>query len=315
MRAHAHTWGSVGDTIRQRTAESSTQRTQTMVSHPTNAAVARDGTTEARQRPVPYTALFQPNRLDLLVHLRALVELSGTAWPLTGPDDRNWLEHSDRLADDDGEPSVVTMGVDIDLDAQGLPPIGFGSGGGLVRGTTAAAAGIHVGATLHRVDASGAAPRRTQAEMKAAGFSIDQLRSLARVGLHYDDSSAIVVVDLSDDEAAHAALHELRCRYSEFHTELDHLSADDRARLRIDGSTVGSVQVVCVSGLKDSFAEVVDRHPAIVAHGCNAAAMEITSALFDPDRGPSTSPAHEQRLRRQRRRQTADQLLERVLGR
>lgn len=287
-----------------------------MVSHPTSAAVARDGTTEAQPRPVPYTALFQPNRLDVIVHLRALVELSDVAWPLTGNDDTGWLARSDRLAEIDGEPSVVTMGVDADLDTAALPPIGFGSGGGLVRGATAAAAGIHVGAELHRTDASGTSPRRAQAEMRADGYSADQLRSLARTWLHFDASSAVVVVRLVDDEAAHAALHELRCRYSEFHTELDHLGAEDLERLGVaSGGDGGSVQIVCLSGLKDSFDDVVRRHPAIIAHGRGAKAMSITSTLFDGDRTPSTSPAHEQRIRKQRRREAADQLLERVLGR
>jgi hypothetical protein len=253
----------------------------------------------------------------VIVHLRALVELSDAPWPLTGRDDNDWLRRSDRLAEMDGEPSVVTMGVDADLDTAALPPIGFGSGGGLVRGATAAAAGIHVGAALHRTDASGTSPRRAQDEMRAAGYSTDQLRSLARTWLHFDASSAVVVVRLADDEAAHAALHELRCRYSEFHTELDHLGADDLERLGVEPGRAddGSVQVVCVSGLKDSFDDVVRRHPAIIAHGRGATAMSITATLFAIERQPSTSPAHEQRIRKQRRREAADQLLERVLGR
>lgn len=287
-----------------------------MVSHPTSAAVARDGTSEVQARPVPYTALFQPNRLDVIVHLRALVELSDMPWPLTGPGDNDWLARSDRFADIDGEPSVLTMGVDADLDTA-LPKIGFGSGGGLVRGATAAAAGIHSGAELYRTDASGTSPRRAQSEMRAAGYSSDQLRSLARTWLHFDTSSAVVVVRLTDDEAAHAALHELRCRYSEFHTELDHLSSTDLERLGVDTGAAadGSVQVVFVSGLKDSFDDVVSRHAAIVAHGRGTAALLIASTLFDPDRAQSTSPEHEQRIRKQRRRDAADQLLERVLGR
>ena len=76
-----------------------------MVTHSTKTAVARGGT--MNEQPVAVSALFQPRRLDAMVHLRALVEVSGYAWPVTGPTDRNWLERSDALAAGDGEPSVV----------------------------------------------------------------------------------------------------------------------------------------------------------------------------------------------------------------
>jgi hypothetical protein len=247
-----------------------------------------------------------------MVHLRALIELSGEAWPVTGHTDTGWLAHSDRLADIDAEPSVVSMGVDADLDRDALPRVAFAAGGAMVRGATAVAAALHTDADLFREDSSGSAVDRSQEKLGSLGFTRDQLRSLAAVWLHADRRSALAVVHL-DHPKADDALHELRCRFAEFHTELDHLSASDATRLGVDAT--GSIQIVAVTGVSMGFDSVVERSPAIVAAGQGPAALTLTGVLFDPAREHSTSTAHDQRVRRIRRKHRTDQLLERVLGR
>ena len=103
------------------------------------------------------------------------------------------------------------------------------------------------------------------------------------------------------------------CLFS--YTELDHLGAAERVALDIADSVEGSVQIVCVSGLKESFEEVVGRHDAILATGRGGQAQVLADVFFSDHRTRSTSPAHQQRIRRQRRREVAGQLVDRVRGR
>lgn len=251
---------------------------------------------------------YQPGRLDVLVHLLAYEQLAGAE--LVG--DYDWVSASDAFAISDNEPTVATLAAELMTSPNAELEVTFASGGQLVRGASAAAVSI---ATRHqgvRRDGSDKIIDRSVVGLSATGWPASQLQQLLIEWARRDNAAAVVLVDL-DDDGADDAIHELTCRYELMHDELEYLSADDA--LRLDARGFGSTQVLCIR-VGDTLPTVLERHAgAIRACSAQTAAAIALATLWQSERADEVSSAHSQRVRRIRRREVTDQLLERVLGR
>ena len=252
---------------------------------------------------------LQPSRLDVLVHLLAYEQLAGVE-PVTASHD--WVAASDEFAARDNEPTVATLAAELMSGSSIELPVTFTSGGQLVRGASAAAVALATGRKATRVDGADKVIDRSVTGLAAAGWQNNKLQALLTEWARRDAAAVVVFVDL-DAEGADDALHELTCRYAVVHSELDYLSVDDAKRL--DASGHGSTQILCLrSG--DTLDAVLERHAhALHGHIAGSAGAIALATLWRSERSTNVSPAHTQRLRRNKRRQVKDQLLERALGR
>ncbi len=255
---------------------------------------------------------FQPNRLDVLVHLLALEQLAGVDGPAVEPA-VDWVEYSDAFATTDNEPTMSSYAAELLTSPAPELAVTFASGGQLVRGAGAAAASLYSDQPAVRVDGSDKVLDRSVAGLSEAGWSTSDCQSLLHAWALRDCAATVVLLDL-DSPAAADAEHELRCRFTAIHTEIDHLSLLDADV--IGASASGSTRLMCLRSDSNGVAAVAERHAgAVVFVARRREAAIALASLWADDRAKSTSPAHEQRLRRMRRQALTAQLLERTLGR
>ena len=255
---------------------------------------------------------FQPNRLDVLVHLLALEQLAGVDGPAVEPV-IDWVDRSDAFAAIDHEPTMSSYAAELLTSPTPELAVTFASGGQLVRGAGAAAASLYSGTPATRIDGSDKVVDRSIAGLTEAGWTTSQCQSLLHAWALRDAASTVVLIDL-DSPAADDAEHELRCRFTSIHTELDHLSLLDAEVLGASAS--GSTRLMCLRSDHRGISAVAERHGGaivFVAHRREAAIA--LASLWADDRATSSSAAHDQRLRRMRRQALTAQLLERTLGR
>lgn len=252
---------------------------------------------------------FQPNRLDVLVHLLAFEQLAGEE---STPSAHNWVSMSDEFATRDNEPTVATLAAELMTSPEADLTVTFASGGQLVRGASAAAVAIGSGRTCVRRDGGDKVIDRSIVGLAEAGWTTEQLRDLLVEWARRDEAAAVVLVNL-DADGADEAIHELTCRFAVMHNELDYVSADDAERLAASSS--GSTQILCLRA-GETLDATIERHGSAIgvcvpgSVGANA-----LSTLWRSDRPEEVSPEHTQRVRKMRRREMADQVLERVFGR
>ena len=255
---------------------------------------------------------FQPNRLDVLVHLLALERLAGANGPSVEPA-VDWVQRSDAFAMADNEPTMASFAAELLTSPAPELAVTFASGGQLVRGAGAAAASLYSDQQAVRIDGSDKVVDRSLAGLGEAGWTTSECQSLLHAWALRDAAATVVLVDL-DSPAAADAEHELRCRFASIHNEIEHLSRLDADVLGATAS--GSTRLMCLRSGPAAVAAVAERHDgaiAFVAHRSEAAVA--LASLWAEDRVMSSSPAHDQRLRRMRRDALTAQFLERALGR
>lgn len=255
---------------------------------------------------------FQSNRLDVLVHLLALEQLAGVDGPAVEPA-VDWVQRSDAFAASDNEPTMASFAAELLTSPAPELAVTFASGGQLVRGAGAAAASLYSDQPAVRIDGSDKVVDRSLAGLSEAGWTTSECQSLLHAWALRDAAATLVLVDL-DSPAAADAEHELRCRFTAIHTEIEHLSLLDADVLGATAS--GSTRMMCLRSDAQGVSAVAERHAgaiAFVAHRREAAIA--LASLWADDRAKSSSPAHDQRLRRMRRDALTAQFLERTLGR
>lgn len=255
---------------------------------------------------------FQPNRLDVLVHLLALEQLAGVEAP-AARSTTDWVSRSDAFASGDNEPTMSSFAAELLTSPTPELTVTFASGGQLVRGAGAAAASLYSGAQATRVDGSDKVLDRSIEGLQEAGWTVAECRELLTAWAQRDKAATVLLLDL-DSPAAADAEHELRCRFTLLHSELQHLSLSDAGA--INSLSGGSMRLMCVRATSASVTPVIERHGSAVSyvgHGLDATAALKT--LWNDARASSTSPGHEQLIRRMRRQALTSQLLERALGR
>lgn len=271
-----------------------------MTQHVIEAAIERPRRVEdTTSRTVADMAsiVFQPERLDVLVHLRAFESLDGA--DSVADDGVDWLATSDALAADDVEPTVGELAAGLVSDEALDHEIVFGSGGRLVAGATSAAASIYGGVPMHRRDVGIRGFDRSQSALAEAGFTPNEIRGAAETWLRRDPRAALVVVD-HDARCADAALTEIERRYEVFHSEFDHLSAEQAIAAGL--ASGGSLHLLAVRVNDTTIDAVVNRHrEAVVGSFRGRSATTFARAVYDSRRPTSSSPSHARALRTRRR--------------
>ncbi len=266
-------------------------------------SVIRDRRSLARQ-------VFQPGRLDVLVHLRALEFLAGPSSDRVGASDAlhpaprssdpiDWPAVSDALSSADVEPSVRSLAVELESEKSLGHPAVFRPGGQLVAGSTAAAAAVHGGVALQCTETSRRGVDRSQDALAARGFSEAELRGAIDTWLRHDPDASLVIVDHDSPRSAEAVA-ELGRRYEIFFQEFDHLSPEVADAVGADRA--GSAHVLFVRVNPQTIEGVVERHgEAITAWFFGYDAVGAARALHGDERPASTSVSHARALRRRRR--------------
>lgn len=255
---------------------------------------------DARSRPVVdrEREVFQPERLDVLVHLRAFEALAG-AERADGGDEIDWIAASDALAIDDVEPTVGELAAELLVAGTLDHAVVFGAGGRLVAGATVAAACVYGDVPMRREDTCLRPTVRSHQGLLDRGFTPAELRGIVATWLRRDPRAAIVIVD-HEARCAEAALAEIERRYEVFYAEFDHFDARDAAAAGIDGT--GSLHVLAVRVNPQTVASVLARHgDAIVGSFTGQAAIATARSLFDNSPTRSSSPSHARALRARRR--------------
>ena len=252
------------------------------------------------------SVIFHPERLDVLVHLRAFEQLlGGEGGPID--DGVDWVATSDAIAADDVEPTVRELAARWAAGAELPREVVFGTGGRLVAGATSAAAGLFADIPVCRRDVKVQGVDRSQAALTGAGFTAEELRGAIDTWLRRDPRAAVIVVDHQARFAA-AALAEIERRYEVFHSEFDHFTPADATDVGIAAG--GSMHVMTVRVNPMTIDALVDRHgEAIAGWFAGAEAAAAARRLFDPDRRPSSSPGHARALRARRRRTRQAQVI------
>lgn len=262
---------------------------------------------------VDATPLIQPDRLDVLVHLRAFEELARKGPAAGGVTSDDWLAFSESFSTVDNEIGVVALAAELLTSPDYELEVAFASGGQLVRGATAAAAALHTGRPIVRIDAVPRVLDRSAEALRSTGRSASELFAILETWVRTDPGAAVVLVDLAHDGAADLD-YELRCRYPVMSETIDHISRADATELGI--ATGGSVRIVCIRAGGPTFAQVIEQHRSAIVMARRG--LDVTSVLqvvHAPDRVGSTSPSHEQLLRKVRRAERRERLLGRALGR
>ncbi len=245
----------------------------------------------------------------MLVHLLAFEQLAGED---STPSAHNWVSMSDDFATRDNEPTVATLAAELMTSPEVELAVTFASGGQLVRGASAAAVSIGSARTCVRRDGGDKVIDRSITGLAEAGWTTGQLRDLLVEWAKRDDSAAVVLVNL-DVDGADEAIHELTCRFAVMHSELDYVSPDDSERLAATGS--GSTQLLCLRA-SETLDATIERHSdAIRLCVAGAVGANALATLWRADRPDEVSTEHTQRIRKMRRKELADQLLERAFGR
>lgn len=245
------------------------------------------------------SAIFQPGRLDVLVHLRAIEQLLGGEGSSID-DGVDWVATSDAISADDVEPTVRELAARWAAGGELSCEVVFGTGGRLVAGATSAAVGLFADLPVDRRDVEVRGLDRSQVSLTAAGFTPVELHGAIETWLRHDPRAALIVVD-HEARCAEAAMTEIERRYEVFHAELDHLTPADAEAV---GMTVGgSMHLLAVRVNPTTIDALIDRHGvAIAAWFVGAEAATAARTLFDPDRDPSTSTRRALRARRRRNR-------------
>lgn len=263
-----------------------------------------------RDHPALARQVFQPQRLDVLVHLRALEAIAGsTPDEATGPDAEqqaphpadpiDWPAVSEALSTADVEPSVRTLVTELEAKKVLGHEAVFRPGGQLVAGATVAATAIYARAALRCTETSRRGLDRSQQALAARGFSEAELRGAVHTWLRHDPDASVVIID-HDSPAAVAAVEELERRYETFFHEFDHLSPEVAEAVGADRA--GSAHVLFVRVNPQTIEGVVERHgSAITAWFFGYDAVGAARALHGDDRPASTSVGHARALRQRRR--------------
>ncbi len=261
------------------------------------------------------THLIQPIRLDVLVHFLAFEQLAGAVSDpqSVGSNPVDWLIRSEAFSSADNEASVPELIAELLTSPTCALEVSFASGGQLVRGAALAAAALYSDREITRVDATDKVVDRSYDVLVAEDWSQPELRALLSTWTTIDPDAAVVLIDL-DAEGSAAFEHELQCRYAVMAKTLDFLSHDERIELGATES--GSIRAMYLRAGGPVFAQVLDTHREAIALTRRGTAVQATlDALHVEKRQVSTSPAHQQRLRRIRRLDRRDQFLARALGR
>lgn len=261
------------------------------------------------------TAYVQPSRLDVLVHLLALTQLVGSiSIPasaervLADRHEVDWVERSELFTKTDGEPSIrerfAQVGDGSDLLVQ------FAPGGVLVGGAVDAALALFLGQTASRELGPAVPIDRSIASLRDQGWPQDTLRSLISEWAALDPLSVVLILDFESDGFA-AANHELFCRFDLIYTESDYISAEDASSFGID--TAASVEILFFRADAEVLAQVTDRHSdAVLRRDTAKFTYLLIETLWSPTRVSSADFAHNQRMRKARRRQFTASLYEKA---
>jgi len=247
----------------------------------------------------------------VLVHLLALERLAGGDQPADA--DIDWVALSDQFSANDNEPTMASFAAELLTSPAPELNVTFASGGQLVRGAGAAAASLYSGLQATRVEGNDKVLDRSIAGLTEAGWSTEQSRCLLRAWAARDAASTVVILNL-ESSASDDAEHELRCRFAVLHNEMEHLSPIDASNLEILAG--GSSRLICLRGDAEAVAKVAERHDdAFSFVGHRSDSVRALEQLWKQGRARTSSPSHDQRLRRIKRQALTDQLLERTLGR
>jgi len=266
----------------------------------TEAVVRPRRVEDSRSRVVADSAsvVFHPDRLDVLVHLRALEQLRGA--PASFDDGVDWVATSNTLASEDVEPTVAELAAEMATAPGLVQEVVFGNGGRLVAGATGAAVSAFTDRPIRRRDVEIRGLDRSQTALVSAGVTPTELRGAVETWLLRDPRAAFIIVD-HEARCADAALAEIERRYEVFHSDFEHLGDHDAAKIGLP--TGGSMHLLAVRVSSSTIGAVVDRHgEAIVGSFRGGAAAEVARAVHSPDRDESSSPRHARALRARRRR-------------
>lgn len=261
---------------------------------------------------------LQSDRMDVLVHMRALDQLDPRdpldpkREHLRVDDGVDWVLFSDRYAALDGERAVGDI---VAAARAGRPleqPITFASGGKLLAGATSAAASLFYHLETPIAEGSGSTPDRSQHALRNDGFSLSVLQQLAVQWLLIDSTAYLLLLSV-DDPDFDGAHHELSSRFDRFHTELDHLGGADMDHLGLVDTC--STQIVALRAGSGSIDNVLERHPSVIASASGRAALAMAGYLFSSDRSTTTCREHACLERSNRRSELVAQLFERARGR
>lgn len=251
----------------------------------------------------------------MLVHFLAFEQLAGAVSDTQSVESNpvDWLIRSEAFSFADSEAPVPELVAELLTSPTCAFEVSFASGGQLVRGAALAAAALYSDRGITRIDATDKVVDRSFDALIAEGWSRAELRALLSAWTTIDPDAAVVLIDL-DAEGSAALEHELECRYAVMAKTLDFLS--DGERVEIGATASGSVRAMYLRASGPIFAQVLNTHrEAIVLTRRGAAVQATVDALHGEKRQASTSPAHQQRLRRIRRLDRRDQFLARALGR
>lgn len=258
--------------------------------------------------------LIQPNRLDVLIHFLAFEQLAGSEQTpdLEVASGLDWMARSEELTNGDHEIGVAALAAELLTSPDSALEVGFGSGGQLVRGAAAAAAALYSGRPITRIEVNDRVIDRSLAVLSETASSPSEQRDLLAAWLRIDPSASVVLIDL-DAPNPDALAHELECRYPVIWSTIDHVSAALADTLGLGRG--GSVRVMCLRADGPTFSQVLDANrPSVVATRSGTDAVRAMMAMLASGRKTSTSPAHAQRLRRQRRAELRAWLLANVRG-
>ena len=259
---------------------------------------------------------FQSTRFDVLVHLLALRQISGSS--SVGDDlfamahKVDWHEHSKAFTDIDGELPLADRARSFETGSDELR-VRFAAGGLFLGGAVDAALALHFDRPVVRELGTARPVDRSIGGLRQAGWSHGNLRALLYQWAIIDPFSAVVLLDITHDDFA-AAHHELTCRYETMHTEYDYVSSKDQTE--IDADRVGSVQTLLLRALPKLFPTVIERHRDVIVSSRTGDSSRVSiSGLWSPTRATGTSASHEQRMRQVRRKELASNLVEIARGR
>ncbi len=223
----------------------------------------------------------------------------------------DWVAHSNAFAGLDGETEITERAQDLRDDVE--LTVRYAPGGQLVGGAVDAALALFFGRPLRRELGTNKPVDRSINTLRDAGWSHGDLRGLLHKWAVLDPASAVVLLHMDHAEYA-GAHHELMCRFDIVHSEYDFISEVDQAELQTTGT--GSIQTMLLRADRSSFDALVDRNRAAVL-GSYVEEFSVLpiSVLWSPVRQSASDIGHQQRLRKLRRKELTNQLLEKARNR